>query len=379
MPRLLLAIVLLALLAGCGGDGDGADATSTRRATREATSAPTDAPAPTETATPGVVAPAGEPAAGITVPAGFAAYAIASGLSNPTSVSPGPGGEIYVSQQLGEVHRLSDSDGDGNFETDTLFGTVPTASTGLLAADDGTVYVSSTGSVTTMRDADGDGAADDAQSIISGLPNGRHQNNGMALGPDGLLYITNGSTCDDCVEANERSATILQANRDGSNLRVYARGLRNPYDIAFDAQGRLWATDNGSDEPCETIDELNLIVDGGDYGWPYGNAGCDPYADGTAPVASLGLHTASTGIAPYNASHFPAEYRGTIFATLWGSLFTAPELPPQLLYVAVDGAATAQPFASGFDSPIDVAVDRDGTLLVVDHGTGVLYRIIYAG
>jgi glucose/arabinose dehydrogenase len=185
------------------------------------------------------------------------------------------------------------------------------------------------------------------------------------------------------VESDERSGTILQANPDGTGLRVYARGLRNPYDLAFDASGRLWATDNGSDAPCATVDELDLIVDGGDYGWPYGADGCDPFTDGIAPAASLGLHTASTGIVYYDGLQFPDHiYAGSLFLTLWGSFVFPPELGPALMRAVPDaGGANAglETFGTGFTNPIDVAVDRDGTLLVLDYGGGTLYRIVYTG
>jgi glucose/arabinose dehydrogenase len=180
---------------------------------------------------------------------------------------------------------------------------------------------------------------------------------------------------------------------DGSNVRPYATGLRNPYDLVFDAQGRLWAADNGSDRPCETVDELNLIVDGGDYGWPYASQGCNPLNDGTPPVASLGLHTASTGIDAYDGRQFPAEFAGSLFVTLWGSLdFPGDPLGEKLARIVVEDSAqgsagTVDVFASGFrNHPIDVMTAPDGSLLVLDYGSddveepsGVLYRIIYTG
>lgn len=372
----LAALVATALALLACGDGDsGAPATPTASAT--ATAAPTETPAPSPT--PTVAIPNTAPAPEIALPDGFTAFVVAEGMAMPTSLALSPQGETFVSQRDGVVLRLADNDGDGVFEEKQEFTSGFAETTGIAFSPQGQLYVSSIGRVTIVRVADADGVGDETDDIITGLPHGRHQNNGLAFGTDGKLYVTNGSTCDECVETDERSATILQANPDGSDLRVYASGLRNPYDIVFDAQGRLWATDNGSDEPCETIDELNLIEDGGDYGWPYGET-CDPYRSGVAPIASLGLHTASTGIDAYDGGHFPAEFRGNLFVTLWGSLVFEPELPPQLLRVVVDGAdASVEPFASGFQNPIDVVVDDDGTLLVLDFGAGRLYRIIYTG
>ena len=391
LRRLFLGIglVLALLIAACGGGGGDAEPTST-----SAPPAATGEPSATEppSATPGVAVPATAPAAQIELPGGFTAYAVATGFFRPTSVTVADDGTIFVSERHGRVARLGDADGDGVFEEIVTWAEPPDEVTGILATPAG-VYISSRGRVLLARDADGDGAADEPQEVVTGLPNGRHQNNGLALGPDGKLYITNGSTCDDCNEGNERSASILQANADGSELRVYASGLRNPYDLVFDASGRLWATDNGSDEPCASVDELNLIVDGGDYGWPYGEDGCDPFNDGIAPTADLGLHTASTGIDVYQAAHFPSGYTGSLFATLWGSLaFGDPTRPPSLLRIVAGDGENGQPaeveeFGTGFVHPIDVAVDHDGTLLVLDYGigsneddtSGTLYRIVYTG
>ncbi len=387
----LLALALL--LAACGGAPGGPDATPTSAPILSPTPepAPTETPAPTSTPVPPPPSiPGLPPALQIELPDGFVAYAIAEGFYRPTSIALSPDGAIYLSERHGNVFRLEDRDGDGAFEERVRFTTASGEITGLLLAPEGSLYVSSTGRVTAVRDTDGDGVADASEGVISGLPNGLHQNNGLVFGPDGKLYLTNGSTCDDCNEDNERSATILQANPDGSDLRVYARGLRNAYDLVFDGQGRLWATDNGSDAPCSTIDELNLIVEGGGYGWPYGSA-CDPFRSGVPPSADLGLHTASTGIDFYDGGHFPAQYRGNLFLTLWGTFFASSDNALVLLRVVIDETAagpqaTVLPFASGFEHPIDVVMDDDGTLLVLDYGSGregttsgKLYRIIYTG
>lgn len=385
-----ISLIMTLLLAACGGGSGAPEPTATVTVT--------NTPAPTATETPRPLAiPNTAPATEITLPPEFTAYAVAGDFLRATTVALAPNGDVYVSERHENVYRMVDADGDGIFEERALFDDGYDEVTGLVFAADGTLYVSSRRRVITLRDTDGDGVADQQSEIISGLPVGRHQNDGLAFGPDGKLYITLGSTCDECNEADARSATILQSNADGSELRVYAHGLRNAYDLVWDSKGRLWATDNGSDAPCATIDELNLIVDGGDYGWPYSEKGCDPMLAGIPPVADLGLHTASTGIIEYTASQFPPEYQGNLFLTLWGSIVNAPDPVSQVLMrVVVEEApptgdtpaapprATTQVFGSGFQHPIDVVVDRDGTLLVLDYGSeasggGKLYRIIYTG
>ncbi len=376
----------MTLVSACGDD-DGSDAPTEAVTQPPSTSATTAATAPTTTPMLTPRAPLSiPPAEHISVPDGFTAYEAASGFTGATAVALADDGTVYVTEQGGRILRLQDADGDGAYESSTTFAEISGDVTGALVSPDGGLYVARTAELLYLSDTDGDGVSDSIEEVLAGLPTGRHQNNGIALGPDGKLYLTNGSTCDDCDEEDEHSAAILQANADGSGLRVYATGLRNPYDLVFDAQGRLWATDNGSDDPCGTIDELNLIEDGGDYGWPYAEDGCDPFSDGIAPVADLGLHTASTGLDSYDGNQFPAEYAGNIFTTIWGNFYDDPSLSPQLLRVDVNGSAEAETFAEGFEHPIDVVVDRDGTLLVLDYGsfdgeegTGALYRIVYTG
>ncbi len=379
IARLALVFTTLALLlAACGGDSSGTpSATPTAGEATDATATPGGAPSPT------VAIPAIEPSTDIDLPPGFTAYIIAGDLGLPTSVALSPEGAIYVSQYAGIILRLEDADGDGVFDRKVEFASELYFANGADFAPDGSLYVSSQGRVSIVRDTDGDTVGDQTEAIITGLPIGVHQNNGLAFGPDGKLYLTNGSTCNDCIEEDELSATILQANSDGSDLRVYARGLRNSYDLTFDSQGRLWATDNGSDPPCNTTDEINLIGESGDYGWPY-RAACDNFQSGIPPIASLGFNTGSTGVDNYDGDQFPAEYRGDLFITLWGSNALAPRPGGKLLVRALinempEGPqVTIEEFGAGFTNPIDVVVDRDGTLLVLDFG-GTLYRIVYTG
>jgi putative membrane-bound dehydrogenase-like protein len=362
----LLAAV--SLLAACGG--------------KEKAPSPATTVAPTPGAAT-AVPPAGSPAPEVKLPEGFAAFAAAEDLSNPTSIAVDGDGRVYVSELGGVVWRLRDENGDGVFEARDRFVEVAPSIDGIAVAPDGAVYVSHTGRVTVARDAGAGGEAASVQEIVSGLPSGRHQNNGLAFGPDGRLYLTNGSTCNDCQETDPRSATILRLNPDGTNLEVFARGLRNSYDLTFTTDGRLWATDNGADPPCATIDELNLIQEGKDYGWPYSPA-CDALAKGERPVANLGYFTSSDGLAYYDADSFPSQYRGSFFIAQWGANSGDPNIGKRVVRVTVEETAEGPrgqvtDFALGLDHPLDVAVDRDGSLLVADFGSGKIYRIMYKG
>ncbi len=103
--------------------------------------------------------------------------------------------------------------------------------------------------------------------------NGDHNARALALDPAGGIFISSGSDCNVCREEDPRLATILHYGSDGSGGRIYASGLRNASGLAIDPRGRLWAVVNQRDNltPDHTDlppDELDLIQQGGNYGWP---------------------------------------------------------------------------------------------------------------
>jgi putative membrane-bound dehydrogenase-like protein len=384
MPSMASALSLVAavLLAACSGGHDNPAAPTPTCWVSDVIPAFTPAPSPTAMVIP---TPAAPPAGQIQLPEGFVAFVVAESIDRPSSIAIDEQGRLFVAQTDGPVLRLEDLDGDGVYENLVEYIGGLQVVSGLAFSPQGELYVSSRGRVSVVHDLNGDGRGDWVEDIVWGLPHYRHQNNGIAFGPDGKLYITNGSTCDDCVEADPRSATILQANPDGSELRVYAQGIRNSYDLVFTPNGQLWATDNGSDLPCATVDELNLVVEGADYGWPYSPT-CDaqhPREGARPPTVAMGFHTSSDGIDYYESGPFPQEYWGNFFVAQFGQfspLVGDPTLGKKVVRVRHSGSSyEVLDFALGFLSPLDVRVDRDGSLLVVDWATDQLYRIVYTG
>ena len=323
-----------------------------------------------------------------TLPSGFKIETVIPDqeLSFPTSIAQGDNGEVYISTAQGilivdqELQRVRE------FAPDI---------TQVLGSDfkDGSLYVSTKGSVIKLTDTNGNGKADNSEEIISGLPHQvytNHTNNGITFGPDGLLYMTLGSTSDHGPEESDIAGSVLVANRDGTELSVYARGFRNPFDLTFCPDGNLFVTDNGPDlldfEGNNKLvyrppDELNLVQKGKDYGYPEFFGHSPPWTETESPIAIFPMSAAVTGVACYDGESFPKEYKGNLFVTQWGSMVIPEETGHKLVRVELEKKGdyilgTVHDFADLW-RPIDVIVYTDGSLLVLDLEAFKMYRISY--
>ena len=192
------------------------------------------------------------------------------------------GSALIAERPSGRVVRVT---ADGTVTpVGTVPGVRPIGEGGLLGlaiagtADTVTVYAyftSVAGDNRIVRMPYADGRLGTPTPVLTGIPaGGRHDGGRMVIGPDGKLWVGTGETGETAL-AQKRSSLggkILRINLDGSvppdnpfpDSPVWSYGHRNVQGLAFDAEGRLWATEFGQNQ----WDELNLIVKGGNYGWP---------------------------------------------------------------------------------------------------------------
>lgn len=303
------------------------------------------------------------PAAGIRVPAGFRVSVVARGLTHPTALAWGPGGRIFATEDVGRLVEIR-------------AGAPELVASGLrtplgLAISGSTVFVSEMGRLERLRL--GSGRVVSRKVIVSGLPFGLHQQDNVVLGRDGRLFVGSGSTCDACNEPSARSATILSMRRDGTDVRVVASGLRNPYGLTLEPRtGRLYVSVNGRDklgtgEPAEMVVRIRS---GARYGWP----DCWPSWRLRRLVGSCrGVSQPSAYLEPHSSADGIAFWRGALYVAEWGEYLSSRH-GRRVVQVVLGRPARVTTFADGFDHPLALLPAGRG-LLVADWGRGIVYRI----
>jgi glucose/arabinose dehydrogenase len=340
----------------------------------------------------------------VKLPPGFEIKIFARGLMAPRFMTVGPDNLIYVSMpSMGWVGRLRDDDGDGKVERiDRVIQELDRPHG--LAFHDGKLYVAGTEKVWRIDRFRGDGTPGQVATIVPNLTGGGHWTRTILFGPDGKLYVAMGSSCNVCKEKDPRRAGVVRYNPDGSGEEVFAGGLRNSVGIAWNpATKELWGTDNGRDWLGDDSppDEINIIRQGKNYGWPNCIADRVPDPDfGTPeicqktepPAVKLQAHSAPLGLAFYTGKQFPQEYHGDLFVALHGSWNRSKKTGYKVVRVKLDKGQVKQveDFATGWlmqekgadvvwGRPVDLIVGLDGSLYLSDDSAGFIYRITYKG
>lgn len=323
-----------------------------------------------------------------------------------------PDGVIYVAARTegGSVLAMPDHDRDG--EADSVV-KVKTGAGGTIHGIEfinGILHYSTDSKLVRGLDIDGDRTIDEESVIATFPPGGNHVTRTFVYDEArNKIYLQIGSTCNVCEEDNELRATVVELNPDGSEMRIFARGLRNAVGMDIDPRtGALWVNSNDADnigpDDAGTNDSpkegIFIVCDGAHYGWPYAHGyqmriPIGPQIDTQTirsfkgPVAMVLAHSAPLGLHFLRGTTWPAKYHGAIFQAYHGSWNRTPPAPPRItvMWADPDGQnAVVQDFVNGFqpDSnsnrwgrPVDLTEGADGALYVTNDYSGMVHRIAY--
>jgi glucose/arabinose dehydrogenase len=370
------------------------------------------------------------------VPPGFEIELFAEGLDNPRLIRAAPNGDIFVAEsEPGRVRvfRPSNSGKNTSRPATEVFASGLIAPFGISfyppGPDPQWVYVANTHSVVRFPYRNGDLTARGAsETIVPELPVRGHFTRDVVFSPDGSkMFVSVGSASNvgdrmrkldpaslaewisqhplGAAWGNETDrADVLVFDPNGGHRRIYATGIRNCVGLAIDpgdgkGSGDLWCSTNERDAIGDDVppDYITRVREGAFYGWPWyyigGNE--DPRHQGerpdlkdkvTVPDVLLQAHSASLGIAFYNGTQFPAEYRGSLFAAEHGSWNRSKRTGSKVIRVIMrNGEPTGEyeDFATGFvvndasawGRPVGVTVTPDGALYISEDAGGTIWRV----
>lgn len=421
--HLFIAVALTAALGACGGDAE----------PLQYGAAP-ELPEPKRGLLPDMVI--AEPAEWgdkrPTVPEGYTITAIATDLKIPRQTLVLPNGDILVAEGKGgnapslkpkdviagvikargtspvkggnRLTLLRDADGDGTYETSTVFAEGLDAPYGLALVDNN-LYVANQDALVRFDYQEGQTKAGGPPETITLLPSdiNHHWTKALTASADGqYLYVgigSNSNITERGMTAEVDRAQVWRIRADSGEHKVYATGLRNPTALTIQPDtGQLWAVVNERDEigPNLVPDYLTSVQEDAFYGWPYSYWGQnvdervrpqDPekVASAIKPDYSLGAHVAALGV-DFSTQAMGAEFADGVFVGEHGSWNRSDPVGYKVVFVPFANGQPAGPpvdFVAGFRDddgttrgrPVGVTVDPRGALIVADDLSNTIWRV----
>jgi len=334
------------------------------------------------------------------LPEGFSISIFAKGLSGARVMATDGMGNIWVSQTgEGKITMLEIEDGTVKNKSEIFKNLKKPHGLAFDPQDSLVLYFAEEDKISKVRLY-----TEDKPHKIADLPSGGgHFTRTLGFGPDNRLYVSIGSSCNVCNEQDNRRAKIFSMNKDGGDFKEFARGLRNAVFFTWSyVDGKMWATEMGRDLLGDNIppDEINIIQEGGWYGWPwfYGKniedhswtTGIPIYA--FEPISShidLQAHSAPLGLAFVPEEGWPKGYWYNLFVSYHGSWNRSVPTGYKVVRIKLDSKGNylgTEDFITGWltssgvlGRPVDILVQPGGTMYISDDKAGVIYKVVYNG
>ncbi|MGN6184369.1 MAG: PQQ-dependent sugar dehydrogenase [Thermoanaerobaculia bacterium] len=344
--------------------------------------------------------------ASLNVPPGFKVELWATNIHNPRNMLLAPNGDVFVADTAsGIIHVFRDTNNDSRPDQRFTFADDLDEPFGL-AFRGNQLYVGNQDAIVRFEYKSGQTRASGKPVKVVGLPPGGHSTRNVIFNRDGSkMYVAVGSASNVSDETSEPlRAAITEYNADGSGRRTFASGLRNPIGLAWNpADQSLWTVVNERDGLGDDLvpDFATEVERDAFYGWPFSYIGknvdprrkgarADLIAKAIVPTVLIESHSAPITLAFYSGTMFPPQYRGGAFVALHGSWNRTNRTGYKVVHIPfrngkpsggyddfVTGWAPDPKDRTVWGRPAGLLVLKDGSLLVTDDGSGVIWRVTY--
>ena len=326
----------------------------------------------------------------LNIPEGYEAQVFATGFKKPRAMVFDYKFDIFMTDITGSVYLIK-------FDVDAISKVIE-IDKGLRNPHGidyvlGDLYVAEEHQVSVYRKTDANGKFEKKETLIKNLPSGAGHFTRTVRVIGNKIYVAIGSSCNLCKESDNRRASIVTYNLDGSGEEIFATGLRNTVDFKLHKEG-LVGVDNGRDLIGDSLppEEINIIKKGKHYGWPYcyGNKIPNPEYPNKkdfcqnqteAPFFELPAHTAPLGITQPQIS-------SETYITLHGSWNSSTPVGYKIVKLDLKNKdAGVENFVTGWldetgevwGRPVNTLISPFGELFISDDKAGVVYKLRKVG
>ncbi len=335
----------------------------------------------------------------LNIPSGFDISVLTDAVPGARVMVQDRFGNLWVSRpEYGAITLLEIENGEVRRQSDVLTGLNRPHGLALDPQHEFMLYIAEEDKVSRVTIY-----SDDTLTKLIDLPEGgSHRTRSLLFGPDGLLYISIGSSCNACVEEDERRAAVYVMEPDGENFRKFSEGLRNAVFMTINpVTGNIWATEMGRDHLGDDLppDEINIIREDKHYGWPwcYGDRVHDDQFDSRGqrmdfcaktepPVIEITAHASPLGLDFIPEEGWPTDYRLDLLVALHGSWNRTVPTGYKVVRYKLDDRGNytgeAEDFITGWlrneealGRPVDILLQPGGIMYISDDRAGAIYRV----